>query len=169
MTEIRPVTTEGRRQHLRRPRGCPEKRSSRVEPVRRFGARGGIRTPMPEGRSILSRLRLPFRHSRVPGDHTDFGADDNRSDRRPPRTRLTQRARATRETPSALTGLFGRSSAVEQSAVNRLVVGSNPTARAIFHAITRADRSDRRMALAWAGTPGRLFAQELLSVAIPSG
>ena len=41
----------------------------------------------------------------------------------------------TRQAPSCrplFRGLFGRSSAVEQSAVNRLVVGSNPTARAIF-------------------------------------
>src|SRR5689334_16023232 len=40
--------------------------------------------------------------------------------------------------------MFGRSSAVEQSAVNRLVVGSNPTARAILFNGLSADFPGQR-------------------------
>jgi hypothetical protein len=107
------------------------------ETLNGFGAGEGNRTLVCSLGSCRSTIELHPRPVRRP-DIKRAGGSAQSADRSCYDRRLTTASPASKETASRDTTasrLFGCSSAVEQSAVNRSVVGSNPTARAIVFSV----------------------------------
>jgi hypothetical protein len=99
---------------------------------RNHGAGGRDRTDTPLQEQVFETCASTGSATPASGDTYSVTRDRDQEGTILMPTMLTGPPWATRQRPRISRALFGRSSAVEQSAVNRLVVGSNPTARASF-------------------------------------
>jgi hypothetical protein len=115
--------------------------------TRNHGAGGRDRTDTPLQEQVFETCASTGSATPASGDTYSVTRDRDQEGTILMPTMLTGPPWATRQRPRLSRALFGRSSAVEQSAVNRLVVGSNPTARAsFFRGLSNAREQSRKSA-----------------------